>query len=94
MTLDKPNGFCSGIVIPSMKNEALCFLWGTWPVECKPGTAVDHGGERPPKNEANAGETDLGGRGSGVLMTVLLLLDPSGLTLQLIPSAFPEPSFS
>lgn len=52
---------------------------------------MDHGGERLPKNEANAEETDLGGRGSGVLMTVLLLdparPDAAAHTLSL-PSAF------
>lgn len=74
-----------------MKNEALCFLWGSWLVECKPGAAVEQGGERLPKNEANAEETDLSGRGSGVLMTALLLdpaqPDAAAHTLSL-PSAF------
>lgn len=76
-----------------MKNEALCFLWGTWLVACKPGAAVDHGGERLPMNEANAGETDLGGRGSGVLLTVLLL-DPARPDAAAQTLTFPAPSCS
>ena len=73
MTLDKPRSF------HSMKNKVFSFLWGTWPVEYKSEAAGDHRGERSCQRmkSMQRNQTWVGGRGSRVLMTVFLHLDPA-----------------